>query len=1065
MELALGAMAGLAPKLGDLLVAEYVVQKGLKPDIVSLSDELVMMHAALVDASRIPPDQLTEVQKLWARKLRELSLDTEDAVDDFVLRVACGNSAAADTDANVFKKILGKATAPMKKFKDRRQISDRVKDIKKLSNELAELRDKYTVRGPGADLAASTGIDPRVINLYKKESDLVGIEESRDKLIRMLSIGTKDDDAIQRLKIVSVVGVGGLGKTTLAKTVHDMLKKQFSCSAFISVGRTPNLNRTFEKMLVELDHQKYSQVDMARWDAEQFSNELHKFLEDKRYFVVVDDIWDKGSWEAIRYALKDNSCGSRIIMTTRNSEVVTKAEELYLQKHLSDENSKKLFYKRIQCEEGESLDVSGELSRKIINKCCGIPLAIIAIASLLVERPREEWSKIYDSIGFGNGDNTTRILAYSYYDLPSYLKPCLLHLSIFGEDYVLETKSIIWMWIGEGFVHLEKEEGSLFEAGERYFNELVNRSMIQPMGYSDNPLAQHFRIHDIVFDLINKLSRDENFVTFLGSKEQHASPDRLRREKKTSMPHSDSKVRRLAVRDHHVQRFPEDTMDMPKVLRSLNIMYSEIEIMTPLYIFRFCRVLYIQDSYNNRPISLKHLGRLLHLKYIEITNTLVDELPKDIGRLKSLHTLILVKIGVDELPPAVCSLTQLMCLAAIAFRRLPSDRMGNLTSLQQLELDTVVGRSAAKDLVVELRKLTRLRTIAITFSEELEETLQKALVQSLCNLPELHGLLLRSSPGLFQKGATVWEDWEPPMQIRRLLIVGIRFLQLPGWINRSRLPHLCFLSQAVYVVGVHDLDNLARLPELSYLELGSASWPPGYTVGTDGFRNLRVCAVGTTLKFQMGAMPRLEELQFTVYAGYWSWVDDGVLLEQLPTKEGIEDLDLGLDNLLSLEQVTVTVDCSGATAAEVQEVEAMVTCAVENHPNRPTVKMDRVCEGSILSDEDKVALLQRHIEERVSVLECKDEPDAQFISFLRRRRRLQKAIFSIDCAGASMCEVEKVEAALRRAAEVHRNHPTIQLIRTNTDEIVSSSDRPDTELDDDHDDSPENLLCKLQIKH
>ena len=150
MELALGAMAGLAPKLGDLLVAEYVVQKGLKPDILSLSDELVMMNAALVDASRIPPDQLTEVQKLWARKLRELSLDTEDAVDDFVLRVACGNSAAADTDANVFKKILGKATAPMKKFKDRRQISDRVKDIKKLSSELAELRDKYTVKRRGS---------------------------------------------------------------------------------------------------------------------------------------------------------------------------------------------------------------------------------------------------------------------------------------------------------------------------------------------------------------------------------------------------------------------------------------------------------------------------------------------------------------------------------------------------------------------------------------------------------------------------------------------------------------------------------------------------------------------------------------------------------------------------------------------------------------------------------------------------------------------------------------------------------------------------------------------------
>ncbi|CAL4906267.1 unnamed protein product [Urochloa decumbens] len=1057
MELALGAMAGLAPKLGDLLMAEYVVQKGLKPDIESLSMELVMMNAALEDASRVPPEQLTQVGKLWARKVRELSYDMEDVVDDFILRVAGGNSETA-TDANALKKILGKATAVMKKVKDRRQISDKVKDIKKLSNELAELRAKYTVRGAGANFAASTGIDPRVLNLYKKESDLVGIDDSREKVIRMLSIRTKDDDANahaseQSLKIVSIVGVGGLRKTTLAKTLHDMLKTKFGCSAFISVGRTPNLTGIFEKLLVELD-KNYKQVDMARWDIEHFVNELHEFLQHNRYFIVIDDIWDVGSWEAIRYALKDNNCGNRIIMTTRNFEAVTKVEKVYRLKPLSDGNSRKLLYKRIHGQEGESLvDVSGGLSSKIIDKCGGVPLAIIAIASLLVERPCEDWSKVYDSIGFGNGDNTTKILSYSYYDLPAYLKPILLHLSIFPEDYIFDIKSMIWMWIAEGFVHLGKKEGSLFEVGERYFKELVNRSMIQPTeGKAGGRYLEKFHIHDIVLDLIRKLLKDEDFVTILDSREQHSSLDSLRREKKTGMTRLESKVRWLAVRNQHVRRFPEDTMDTPKALRSLNFIYCKTEIMVPLHSFRLCRVLSIGSS--RLPINLKHLVRLLHLKYLDISDTPVDVLPEEIGHLKSLQTLLLFNTGLDELPSAVCLLTQLMCLDAIGFNRFPADRMGNLTSLEQLRLERVVGRNATEELVVALGKLTRLTLVTIIFSEGLDESLQQGLVQSLHNLRELQKLDLFCK-GLSQQGATVWEDWEAPRQLLRLRIVGITFLRC-----------LLFLSLGVYFVEVEDLDNLARLPELSHLDLRGFFWPPGYTVGTDNFKNLRFCSVGTTLKFHTGAMPRLEHLQFGVYAGYWSWKDEnGVQWEQFPTKDVIEDLDLGLDNLLSLEQVAVEVNCLGATTEEVQEVEVAVTRALENHPNHPTIQMNRRFEQYILSDEDTVALLQQNIEEHYCVLQLKDEPDAFFIVKLRRYRLLQRAVISIDCAGASMYEVEKVEPAFRHAAEAHRNHPIIQLIRTNTNKMVSSSDRPHTELDDDHDDSPDNSISKLQLRN
>ncbi|TVU23753.1 hypothetical protein EJB05_26133, partial [Eragrostis curvula] len=279
------------PQAGELLMEEYVVQKGLKPDIQSLSTELLAMHPALLDASQVPPDQLSEVDKLWSRKVRELSYDMNDAIDDFAIRVASSDSTAT-TDANVFKKILSKPTAAVRKAKNRQQISDKIKDIKKLSNELAELRAKYIVKGVGANLAATTSIDPRVINLYKKESDLVSIEETRDKVIRMLTGVKGDADAFESLKTVSIVGVGGLGKTTLVKTVLDALKSQFHCCAFISVGRTPNYTKKFEKMLVELDEKYSNSPVMAGWDSKRFCNELHKLLQNKRGRPAVEYDYD-----------------------------------------------------------------------------------------------------------------------------------------------------------------------------------------------------------------------------------------------------------------------------------------------------------------------------------------------------------------------------------------------------------------------------------------------------------------------------------------------------------------------------------------------------------------------------------------------------------------------------------------------------------------------------------------------------------------------------------------------------------------------------------------------------
>ncbi|KAL6840945.1 hypothetical protein ACP4OV_029205 [Aristida adscensionis] len=221
MELALGAVASLPPKL------------------------LVMMHAALADVSKVPWHKLLEVDKTWARQVRELSYDTEDAIDAFALRAA-GHEPAED-DPNIFRKVGRKAIDIMKNLKGRDKITDKVKDIKNLSKELADLCAKYRFNSSGANPTSSKSIDPCVLNLYKTEAELVGIEATRDEVIRRLT----DVGLDRSLKIVSIVGFGGLGKTTLAKTVHKKLKAQFDCNAFVPVRRNPSISNVLKKILVE----------------------------------------------------------------------------------------------------------------------------------------------------------------------------------------------------------------------------------------------------------------------------------------------------------------------------------------------------------------------------------------------------------------------------------------------------------------------------------------------------------------------------------------------------------------------------------------------------------------------------------------------------------------------------------------------------------------------------------------------------------------------------------------------------------------------------------------------
>jgi ATPase subunit of ABC transporter with duplicated ATPase domains len=273
MEFATGAMSSLLPKLGELLIQEYNLKDSVKKGIGDLKAELESMQGALVKVSSVPLDQLDLQVKIWANEVRELSYAIEDSLDSFLMRV---EGVDQQTKPN-FKHLLKKTRNKFTKFNARHEIAGDIKDIESQVMKIKERYERYKINDIVANLASTT-VDPRLSALYKKVSDLVGIGEPIDELIKVLFEGA--DTSHKDLNIVSVVGFGGLGKTTLAKALYDKLSKTYECQGFVPVGQNQSAKKVLSDILFELDIDLYRAAE--RMDERQLINQLQKVLAGKR---------------------------------------------------------------------------------------------------------------------------------------------------------------------------------------------------------------------------------------------------------------------------------------------------------------------------------------------------------------------------------------------------------------------------------------------------------------------------------------------------------------------------------------------------------------------------------------------------------------------------------------------------------------------------------------------------------------------------------------------------------------------------------------------------------------
>ncbi|CAL5028191.1 unnamed protein product [Urochloa decumbens] len=824
-DLVMGAMSSIMPKLCQLLEEEYNLQTGVKERIRSLMLELELAQAALGKVAEVPWDQLDKQVQIWARHVREASYDMEDVLDTFLVRISGPESAE---EKKSLRKHLKKMTNFFKESKARRKISGDVKNIMTHVNEMTEQCRRYKVADIGTRTATTSTIDPRLHAMYTQVNKIVGMDKSSGELMSMLqTIPQQGDVSSMKMKIVSIVGVGGLGKTTLAKAVYDKIRGYFNCAAFVPVGRNPDLKKIFKDILIDID---LMDPNLHTLDERQLIDRLRKFFLEskKRFLIVIDDIWEIESWETIKLAIDDvKNCGGRIIVTTRNMEVATKADEVYKLQPLPYDSSIQLLYARIYGDD-EQRHVDSqpdEISDKFIRKCGGIPLAIITMASLLAGKPRYKWSQLYNTIDFGSKDNkeaenTMKILSFSYYDLPSHLRTCLLYLSAFPEDSVIDKGSLVWKWIAEGFVQ-ENLGISLFDTGEQYFNDLINKSMIQAVqSKSDDNIIIGCRVHDVVLDFIRSMSREEFFFTVLDN-----DHDTLLLQSNVS---KQSSARRFAIHNRSIGHAPHQTnhFEMPK-LRSFVALRCVIEKWAPpLCSFTLLRVLCIEDCkpMDGDIVRAQHIGHLLHLRFLSLSGTRIDRVPEEIGALKFLQVLDLSGSELPELPSSCSSLKQLACLRITLTDPDALDgkvfSVEGMTSLEELEM-TAWCDEPRRRLVKNLGCLRELRVLSasIVYDDETE----RDLVESLRHLHKLQSLNIRRNS--FSIYDSTWQATELvlPCHLRHLSLSSIDLCKLPPCINPSCLPNISHLDLWLKATDEQDLKALGALPELRFLALNISS--------------------------------------------------------------------------------------------------------------------------------------------------------------------------------------------------------------------------------------------------
>ncbi|KAL0356274.1 UNVERIFIED_CONTAM: putative disease resistance protein [Sesamum radiatum] len=695
----------------QLVKSYYDLISGAENELKQLRDEVALLKAYLRQASR--KEQKDDPLREMERQIREAIYDAEDTIDSCLT-----DAGVANTRFKLLRSLRPK----------RGSLASEVKSLRKdtvtplLSKAEKFFSNMQTGEGSGKSLDGSNkSVQEPLRNLRQKvpsirQDKIVGFEDEEKTVLGYLM------EKRPKLDVISIIGMPGLGKTTLAWKVfqNEDVKFEFPIRIWVNVSQELNM----KDVLVTILKGFRKNDDLSRLDYDDLHESVCESLKTTRFLLVLDDVWTVDALEALKKVLPDDNMMAKVLITTRQENVGTHANvkrKPHKLAFLKEKESWELL--RLKVFEDDAcpgyLESTG---KQIAKKCGGLPLALVVIGGILVDQFSKAqgstailsaWEDVEENVSKYFKDyvkdedkekGTADVVALSYNKLPDALRDCFLYLGVFREDYEIPAWTLTRLWIAEGFIQQEGTE-SLEKTAEENLNDLISRNLVMVEKRNHINEVKTCKVHDVIRQFcISKADEQNLFKEIKKSKEGVLHP-----------PVADiDKYRRLCMHSNLSDFLSSARRLKGPGIRSFLCFYNEPFTMEAKYIstipdaFPLLRVLdYMSVKFNQFPSKIT---KLIHLRYVTLSWDDLDFLPAAISELWNLQTLVIdTKSRTIEIEANIWKLIQLRHIKTKAAIKLLETRGEGRKAGENLQTLSRLSPESCKDEVfTKARNLKRL---------------------------------------------------------------------------------------------------------------------------------------------------------------------------------------------------------------------------------------------------------------------------------------------------------------------------------------------------------------------